>query len=214
MFKDTLPEELKAILKKITPAVRAERFYLAGGTGLAFQIGHRVSEDLDFFRDVSFDPNSLLFTLKSKTDSSEEVIIETHTLLVILEGARCSFFFYEVPLIYEPVVFEGLSVADWRDIVAEKFKTISQRGSKKDFYDILAIMRSKMLTIEETVSIFKKRFGQTGLNTYHVLRSLTYFEDADGEPDPSMLKGYTFTWEEVKSFFVKNIKEFERYFTK
>jgi predicted nucleic-acid-binding protein len=214
MFKDAIPEILKPILKKITPVVRAERFYLAGGTGLALQIGHRVSEDLDFFRDVSFDPNSLLFTLKSKTDSSEEVIIETHTLWVILEGARCSFFLYEVPLIYEPVVFEGLSVADWRDIVAEKFKTISQRGSKKDFYDILAVMRSKMLTIEETVSIFKKRFGQTGLNTYHVLRSLTYFEDADGEPDPSMLKGYTFTWEEVKSFFVKNIKEFERYFTK
>jgi len=214
MFKEAVPEILKAILKKTTPVVRAERFYLAGGTGLALQIGHRVSEDLDFFRDVSFDPNSLLFTLKSKTDSSEEVIIETHTLLVILEGARCSFFFYEVPLIYEPVVFEGLSVADWRDIVAEKFKTISQRGSKKDFYDILAVMRSKMLTIEETVSIFKKRFGQTGLNTYHVLRSLTYFEDADGEPDPSMLKGYTFTWEEVKSFFAKNIKEFEKYFTK
>ena len=214
MFEDAVPEKLKAILKKITPVVRAERFYLAGGTGLALQTGHRVSEDLDFFRDVSFDPNFLLFTLKSKTDSSAEVIIETHTLLVILEGARCSFFFYEVPLIYEPVVFEGLSVADWRDIVAEKFKTISQRGSKKDFYDILAVMRSKMLTIEETVSIFKKRFGQTGLNTYHVLRSLTYFEDADGEPDPSMLKRCTFTWEEVKSFFVKNIKEFERYFTK
>jgi len=214
MFEDAVPEKLKAILKKITPVVRAERFYLAGGTGLALQTGHRVSEDLDFFRDVSFDPNFLLFSLKSKTDSSAEVIIETHTLLVILEGARCSFFFYEVPLIYEPVVFEGLSVADWRDIVAEKFKTISQRGSKKDFYDILAVMRSKMLTIEETVSIFKKRFGQTGLNTYHVLRSLTYFEDADGEPDPSMLKRYTFTWEEVKSFFVKNIKEFERYFTK
>ena len=214
MFEDAVPEKLKAILKKITPVVRAERFYLAGGTGLALQTGHRVSEDLDFFRDGSFDPNFLLFTLKSKTDSSAEVIIETHTLLVILEGARCSFFFYEVPLIYEPVVFEGLSVADWRDIVAEKFKTISQRGSKKDFYDILAVMRSKMLTIEETVSIFKKRFGQTGLNAYHVLRSLTYFEDADGEPDPSMLKRYTFTWEEVKSFFVKNIKEFERYFTK
>ena len=214
MFKDALPEKLKAILKKITPVVRTERFYLAGGTGLALQIGHRISEDLDFFRDASFDPNSLLLTLKSKTSSSEEVVIETHTLLVILEGARCSFFFYEVPLIYEPVVFEGLNVADWRDIFAEKLKTISQRGGKKDFYDIFAVIRSKTLTIGEAVSIFKKRFGRAGLNTYHVLRSLTYFEDGDGEPDPSMLKGYTFPWEEVKSFFVTNVKEFERYFTK
>ena len=214
MFEDALREKLKAILKKITPVVREERFYLAGGTGLALQTGHRVSEDLDFFRDVSFDPNSLFFALQSKTDSSEEVVIETRTLLAILEGARCSFFFYEMPLIYEPVVFEGLNVADWRDIAAEKFKTVSQRGSKKDFYDIFAVIKSKRLTVEEAVSIFHRRFGQTGLNTYHVLRSLTYFEDADGEPDPSMLKGYTFTWEEVKSFFVKSIKEFERCFKK
>jgi predicted nucleotidyltransferase component of viral defense system len=213
MFKDAIPEKLKVILKKITPVVRTERFYLAGGTGLALQIGHRVSEDLDFFRDASFDPNSLLLTLKSKTNSYEDVVIETHTLLVSLEGARCSFFFYEVPLIYKLVEFEGLNVADWRDVLAEKFKTISQRGSKKDFYDIFAVIRSKRLTIEESVSIFKKRFEQTGLNTYHVLRSLTYFEDADGEPDPNMLKGYIFPWEEVKSFFGKNIKEFEKCFT-
>jgi predicted nucleotidyltransferase component of viral defense system len=213
MFKDALPEKLKAILKKITPVVRTKRFYLAGGTGLALQIGHRISEDLDFFCDVSFDPNSLLLTLKNRTDSSEEVAVETHTLLVFLEGARCSFFFYKVPLIYEPVVFERLDVADWRDILAEKFKTISQRGSKKDFYDIFAIMRSKTLTIEEAVSIFKKRFAKTGLNTYHVLRSLTYFEDADGEPDPVMMGANTFSWEEVKFFFVNNIREFERHFT-
>ncbi len=214
MFEDALPKKLKAILKKITPVVRAERFYLAGGTGLALQIGHRVSEDLDFFKDASFNPNSLLLTLKSKTDSSKDVVIETHTLLVSLEGVRCSFFFYEVPLIRRPVLFEGLSVADWRDILAEKFKTISQRGSKKDFYDIFAVIRSKALTIEETVSFFKKRFGETGLNTYHVLRSLTFFEDADEEPDPVLTEGHVFQWEEVKSFYVRNIRKFEEHFVK
>jgi len=214
MFKEILPEKLQVILKKITPVLRAERFYLAGGTGLALQIGHRVSEDLDFFRDVSFDPNSLLLTLKSKTDSSEDVVIETHTLLVSLEGARCSFFFYEVPLIYNLVEFEGLNVADWRDILAEKFKTISQRGSKKDFYDIFTVIKSKTLTIEEVASFFKKRFGETGLNTYHVLRSLTFFEDADEEPDPVLTEGHVFQWEEVKSFYVRNIGEFEEHFAK
>jgi hypothetical protein len=43
---------------------------------------------------------------------------------------------------------------------------------------------------------------------------MTYFEDADGEPDPNMLKDYAFGWEEVKSFFVKNIKKFEKSFTR
>ena len=104
-------------------------------------------------------------------------------------------------------------MADWRDIVAEKFKTIAQRGSKKDFFDIFAAIKPNRLTIEEAVSIFKKRFGHTDLNIYHVLRSLVYFEDADDEPNQSIVKDHAFSWEEVKSLFVGNIKEFEKYFT-
>ncbi len=213
MFEKTLPEKIKAILKKITPLVNANKFYLAGGTGLALQIGHRISQDLDFFSDASFDPNSLFLFLKSKTDSQEEVIIETYKLLVTLEGVRCSFIYYDIPLIYEKIIFEDLPVADWRDIIAEKFKTVSQKGSKKDFYDIFSVIRMKKLTIEQAITIFKKRFENTGLNFYHVLRSLTYFEDADEDPIPNMLEKYNFPWEEVKSFFIMNIKEFEKHFS-
>lgn len=214
MFEDALPEKVKSLLIKIKPIVNGEKFYLAGGTGLALQIGHRISEDLDFFRGTPFDPNTLYLRLKQNTISSEEVMIESHTLLAIIDGVRSSFFLYEVPLIFKPVVYEGLKLADWRDIVAEKFKTISQRGSKKDFYDIFVVMNSKRLSVEEAVSTFKKRFESTGLNMYHVLRSLTYFEDAEGEPDPNMMEGSSLSWDEVKSFFADHIKEFEAFFTK
>jgi hypothetical protein len=66
--------------------------------------------------------------------------------------------------------------------------------------------------LEEAVSIFRKRFQSSGVNFYHVLRSLTYFEDADPEPDPKTLKGFEFSWQEVKSFFVDSQPEFERCF--
>ena len=36
-----------------------KRFYLAGGTGLALQIGHRVSEDFDYFTNVPFNNEHL-----------------------------------------------------------------------------------------------------------------------------------------------------------
>ena len=144
MFEDALPEKLKTILKKITLRMDQEKFYLAGGTGLALQIGHRISEDLDFFRAIPFDENMLTSLLKQGISSFEEIMAEKHTLWVILDGVRCSFFFYEVPLLFPPIPYEGLKVADWRDIIAEKFKTISQRGSKKDFFDVFAVVRSKM----------------------------------------------------------------------
>ena len=39
-------------------------FYLGGGTGLALQLGHRRSQDLDFFAFDSFDPEALLLKLE------------------------------------------------------------------------------------------------------------------------------------------------------
>lgn len=55
MFKQTLfPDTLRAIqLASQIPIV--QRAYLAGGTALALQIGHRMSVDLDFFTQEVFD---------------------------------------------------------------------------------------------------------------------------------------------------------------
>lgn len=39
-------------------------FYLADGTGLALQIGHRFSLDLDFFSKKEFNPDQLIIEIK------------------------------------------------------------------------------------------------------------------------------------------------------
>jgi hypothetical protein len=44
------------------------------------------------------------------------------------------------------------------------------------------------------------------------LRSLAYFEDAERKPEPRLVKD-AYTWEQVKTFFVENIREFERWIT-
>lgn len=212
MFKDALPEKAQTLLKKIIPIIQKEGFYLAGGSGLALQIGHRISEDLDFFKHSSFNTDLLFSSLKKVTVSSERILEEENTLWTILDWVRCCFFSYGMHLLFTPIIVEGLKVADWRDILAEKFKTVSQRGSKKDFFDIFSVIRIKKLDIGEAVAICKKRFGSTDLNFYHILRSLTYFEDAEGEPDPFLVERHTFSWKEVKAFFINQIKEFERHF--
>ena len=42
-----------------------EGFYLAGGTGLALQVGHRDSVDFDFFKEGDFDVDSLIGVLEN-----------------------------------------------------------------------------------------------------------------------------------------------------
>jgi hypothetical protein len=90
----------------------------------------------------------------------------------------------------------------------------SPRGAVKFFYDIYYATVTNRLSIKETVYLFRSRFEHTNLNFYHVLRSLTFFEDAENEPDPVLTEAHFFQWEEVKSFYVRNIGEFEEHFVK
>ncbi|MBU0701117.1 nucleotidyl transferase AbiEii/AbiGii toxin family protein [bacterium] len=175
MFTGILPKGTTTVLEKIAPLIRQWGFYLAGGSGLALQLGHRISEDLDLFSIKPFNSAKLYFTLQTKAATLEEILTEENTLLLIMDNVKLSFFYYPVPLLFEPLIFEGIEVADWQDIIAEKFKTIAQRGSKKDFYDLFETFYSSKLSIQDAVSIFRKRFENTGINFYHVLKSLTYF---------------------------------------
>jgi hypothetical protein len=212
MFENALNTKARGTLNRIAAVVNSEGFYMAGGTGLALQMGHRISEDLDFFKNISFDPGLLLSQLKDQVNVIEDVSITRDTLLCLIEEVKCSFFSYDVPLLFPEIDYMNLKIADWRDIIAEKLKTISQRGSKKDFYDIYYAIIANRLSIKETVDLFKRRFGHTNLNFYHVLRSLTFFEDAENEPDPQLTKDHYFQWEEIKAFFANRAKEFEKQF--
>jgi hypothetical protein len=205
MFENVLSENtikvVNAILSKIND------FYLAGGTGLALQLGHRKSADLDFFSPEIFNTDVIL----NKIQPDKTLLVREGTVHCELKGIKLSFLFYSQPLVYPTTVWSGLNLADWRDIAAEKFKTIAQRGSKKDFYDLFAVLKLK-LSIGEACEIFKNRFLSANINMYHVLTSLTFFEEAEEEPSPVLLmEGEEWQWKKVKIFFESNIKEFEKY---
>ena len=54
---EILDDTRRTLLPRLIPL--KTRFYLAGGTGLALQIGHRESVDFDFFSRDEFAPDAL-----------------------------------------------------------------------------------------------------------------------------------------------------------
>ena len=58
MFEELLSKRAIKVIESLSPHL--ESFYLAGGTGLALQLGHRKSDDLDFFSDKLFNIDALL----------------------------------------------------------------------------------------------------------------------------------------------------------
>ncbi len=204
IFEAAVSENTLDLIRKIGD--RISGFYLAGGTGLALQLGHRLSEDLAFFTDEPLD----VVTMEALIKPDKVISSRPQTLHCLKQGVILSFLFYDVPLCYPFHLWQGIHVAAWQDIVAEKMKTLSQRGAKKDFWDVYAVIQSRS-SIQQVGSLFLDRFRNAGINRYHVLKSLAYFEDAENDPDPIPVsddKGAD--WNQIKQFFMAHIKEFER----
>jgi len=208
VFDNVLPPESLGLLRDLNGELELHGFYLAGGTGLALQLGHRVSEDLDFFSAAEFDPALLARHLEDRPGYSE-TLVSKGTLYCRIAGVKLSFLHYPVPLRLPTMEYLSVKVADWRDILAEKFKTVSQRGRRRDFYDIYACLTLKKLTIADAVAILKDRFAGTGINYPHVAKSLIWFADAEAEPEPRLLM--TADWSTVKRFFDASAAEFARH---
>ncbi|MBI3888399.1 nucleotidyl transferase AbiEii/AbiGii toxin family protein [Candidatus Nomurabacteria bacterium] len=197
MHKETLSKKTRIVLEKIVPVARP--FYLAGGTALALELGHRISVDLDFFSKDTFSVSSLVLKLNTLgklkiEDQSED------TFNGSLDGVKISFFYYPYPLIFPTREYSNVVLADERDIGAMKVQAISGRGSKKDFVDIFVLL--KKYSLKELLGFFHKKYEKFNYNQLHILKSLRYFYDADTNPEPIYI--HPISWDEVKNF-IKNI---------
>src|SRR3989344_2520717 len=95
MFYDILDTERMNILPKLS--FLKDRFYLAGGTGLALQLGHRDSVDFDFFAKESFNTFDVYKELLEVfgQENITKTLEEKGTLGVVLnKNIKLSFFSY------------------------------------------------------------------------------------------------------------------------
>ena len=85
MFYEILDDERKKLLPKL--AYFKDRFYLAGGTALALHLGHRDSEDFDFFSPDDFDDQFLIGELHGVLDGRDWQVIqdEKNTVSIIVD---------------------------------------------------------------------------------------------------------------------------------
>lgn len=193
MHSEAINKTTERVLAAIAGRCKEQGFYLAGGTALALQLGHRLSVDLDWFSAKDFSRAVLMETL-SPLGRFELTGEEEGTVHGLFNGVRISFLRYAYPLLFPPVEFRGASLADERDIAAMKLDAVSSRGRKKDFIDIYFLL--ERYALPELLEIFEKKYAAVKFNKLHILKSLSYFEDAEDEPMPTMLK--LVSWEEVK----------------
>jgi len=205
MFQEYLPENSIEILDGLRNIVIDYGFYLAGGTALALQLGHRYSRDLDFFTDRNF--NTEILTSKLIAKGLKIRFTEEGTILSELESISVSFFYYPYSLIFNTINFNGIRVTDFKDIAVMKLIAIAQRAEKKDYFDTVEVL--KRVPLSELKEIAIKKYGKSRLNWYHIVKSLFFFSDVEGSPDPMCSDE---TWGKVKKFLLSKKNEIEKVF--
>ena len=194
MHPGVLSKQAWSTVRQVVADGIVSSWTLAGGTALALQLGHRDSEDLDFFRTESFDVDNLLARLARVSDT--RVLSRSgDTLHVLLAGLRISFLKTEVAMLFPPSEYRGLMLADPRDIAVMKVIAIGGRGSRKDFIDLYCLLKGGM-NMPEILSLIDKRFDHIDYNAYHLQKSLVWFEDAEAEPMPDMIR--SIEWRSVR----------------
>ena len=203
MFYSILDSKRLALLPLLKGLKKS--FYLAGGTGLALQIGHRDSIDFDFFCPKEFDTKKLFRELKQMLKGHDIVRTQEdrNTLSVLIdESIRCSFFTYDYPLCKPTVKDENLQIASLEDIACMKCSAVTSRASNKDYIDLYFLF--KRIPLEGVLELAVKKF--TDLDTNLVLKSLAYFDDVRME-HILFKDGHDVDFETVKSFLKKTVQK-------
>ena len=202
MFVQTLSQPAQKLVVRLGRQRWMADFYLAGGSAVALHLGHRRSEDLDFFCPKELNTLLLLHRLQ-KVGNFDLTKEAWGTLIGVLEGVRVSFFTYPYPLLRPTQKLWGVRIASLLDIGLMKLVAISQRGSRRDFVDLFFICRQSIPLADLLVSLPQK-FAGVNYSLPHILRSLVYFDDAEKEPMPTML--VSIRWSDIKRFFQAQVK--------
>ena len=163
-------------------------FVLYGGTAIGLWLGHRPSEDFDFFSSDPFVPADLLARMPFLTGGLLRQS-EPNTLTLTVERAgpvKVSFFGgLRLGRVGEPqhAPDTGLLVASRLDLAATKVAVVQQRAEQKDYLDLAALLRTG-IGLADMLGAASAIYGRQ-FNPLISLKALSYFGDGDlaGLPD-------------------------------
>lgn len=207
LFWNTVTANMRPILTGFMQSELGNRFYLAGGTALALQIGHRLSVDLDFFSPTEDIP-SIRSELERALRPYQAVLADSSwgNLVYLVNEVRMGFYGYGFPLVNAAVEMEGLRLASIEDIALMKLDAMLSRAARKDFYDLYFICQ--ILPLSEIFKKAKQKYPSVRDFEVQATKRLVFFDNAEKETDPFLL--HETNWDSVKVYFMKQAKEIEQ----
>jgi predicted nucleotidyltransferase component of viral defense system len=207
LYWNTVTPDMRVILKQFSNTPTGAKFYLAGGTALSLQLGHRLSVDLDFFS-PSEDIPSIRPALEQALASFDFTLADSAwgNLVYLVQNVRIGFYGYGYDLVAPLVETPDARLASIEDIALMKLDALLARAARKDFYDLYFICQK--ISLRQVLDHAPKKYPHTRDFEAQSVKRLTYFESADQDPDPTLL--YPVAWNQVKEYFTAQAREIGR----
>jgi hypothetical protein len=204
LHKEAIEHNALELLRVLQQDSILKDFWLVGGTALALQLGHRKSDDLDFFTQQDFDTQMLLEYLESQYHFTLRYS-SVNTLKGVITGTSLDFIAHKYPLAGKPFIVEGIRMLSIKDIAAMKLNAIAGDGTRvKDFIDIYFIL--KHYSLREILDFYTLKY--TERNLLHTLKSLSWFDDIDEYAWPNMILEPDLNLSKIKAVLAKYVKSF------
>jgi predicted nucleotidyltransferase component of viral defense system len=204
LFWNTVTEDMRLVLSEFSKTEISSRFYLAGGTALSLQLGHRHSVDLDFFSPTEDIP-TIRTQLEHALDSLHATLADSSwgNLVYIAKDVRLGFYGYGYPLVAPLVETEGVRLASMEDIALMKLDALLSRAMRKDFYDLYFICQK--IPLSRLFDLAPQKYSFVRDFESQTVKRLTYFESAEQDVNPTMLQPVT--WGDVKEYFISQASQ-------
>ena len=183
--------------------LNSQGFYLAGGTALALQMGHRQSLDFDFFSQKS----DVADPLSERLQQFPNFLLretDADTIHAEIAGVKVSFIgHYKYPLVAECATLGTIRLAGILDIGLMKLLAITHRATFRDYLDLAIILRDK-IPLPELLQASTKKYGGH-FNVMICLKALVSFQDVDQEEPKILDLKLKSSWQDILTQAVKQV---------
>ena len=173
IYKNTITPQHEKLMDQLSNLF--DRQLLIGGTGLALQIGHRKSEDLDYvvFKSI---PADITTRLKHLTPGStwQHRLQNDQQYTGFCDGLKITFFHDPVEFLHPPIKLGKTLIVAVPDIFSSKLFTIGRRAVWRDYVDIAIILDHELVSLEQGINEAHHRHSVV---EKWILEPLTYFAD-------------------------------------
>ncbi|PJE61930.1 hypothetical protein COU87_01960 [Candidatus Roizmanbacteria bacterium CG10_big_fil_rev_8_21_14_0_10_39_12] len=203
IYPEIFDQERKETFQKLKTF--GSKSYLAGGTALALQLGHRRSFDFDLFtpkpigNSLRKQVRNIFGDVQYSHNTADQVIFET------VENISVTFLHYWFSLLYGKIDTNSIPLASISDIVADKAHTIGRRAIWRDYVDVFYVLKQNLMNIEDIISDAQNKFkGEFVAEQF--LEQLVYYDDIE-LVDIDWLKE-EYDTKEIKSFLQEKVRAY------